>query len=111
MKRKRTPDAWRILAKAYPQIAEAVSGSVEKALALSGLDEKTRQLVYIAAQTAVNYPLAVQYHVPLALKAGATRDEIVGAALIAAAAAGPKGFVSSVPSILEACATCKRKKS
>ena len=54
----------------------------------------------IAVQTAVCYPLAVKYHVPLALQAGATKDEIVGAAAIAAAAAGPKGFVVCFPSIL-----------
>lgn len=95
-------DAWESLVKEYPQIADAISGSVVKMLSLSGLDEKTRQLVYIAAQTAVCYPLAVKYHVPLALKAGASKDEIVGAAAIAAMAAGPKGFVTCFPVIVKA---------
>src|SRR5690348_10239011 len=94
-------DAWESLTKEYPHIANAISGSVLKVLAVSGLDEKTKQLVYIAAQTAVCYPLAVKYHVPFALAAGATRDEIVGAATIAAIAAGPKGFVTCLPVILE----------
>ena len=93
-------DAWESLVKEYPQIAEAISGSVLKVLSVSGLDEKTKQLVYIATQTAVCYPLAVKYHVPLALAAGASRDEIVGAAAIAAIAAGPKGFVTCFPVIL-----------
>ena len=78
-------DAWTALTSQYPEIAEAISGSVERVLARAGLDEKTKQLVYIAAQTAVCYPLAVKYHVPLALKAGATKDEIVGAAAISPA--------------------------
>lgn len=93
-------DPWETLVMEYPQIADAISGSVLKNLAVSGLDEKTKQLVYIAAQTAVCYPLAVKYHVPLALAAGASRDEIVGAAAIAAIAAGPKGFVTCFPVIL-----------
>jgi AhpD family alkylhydroperoxidase len=85
----------------YPEIAQALSASVGGLLELSGLDEKTRQLTYIAAQTAVCYPLALKYHVPLALKAGATPREVVGAAAIAAAAAGPKSFVMCYPTIKE----------
>ena len=94
-------DAWQLLCQHYPEIGRAISGSIEGILSLSSLDEKTAQLVYIAAQTAMNYPLAVKYHVPLALKAGASADEIVGAAAIAAAVAGPKGFVSCFPAMLE----------
>jgi alkylhydroperoxidase/carboxymuconolactone decarboxylase family protein YurZ len=37
----------------------------------------------------------------MALEAGASKDEIVGAAAIAAAAAGPKGFVNCFETILE----------
>ena len=69
-------------------------------LKLSTLDEKTAQLVYIAAMTALDYPPAMRYHVPMALEAGASGDEIVDAASIAAAAAGPKGFVNCFPTIL-----------
>ena len=97
-------DAWQQLTQAYPALAESLSGSVVNTLAQTGLDEKTKQLVYIATQTAVCYPLAVQYHVPFALKAGATRDEIVGAAAIAGIAAEPKGFVTCLPTILKATA-------
>ena len=86
-------DPWQLLEAEYPEIAQALSGAVGNVLEVSGLDEKTRQLIYIAVQTAVCYPLAVRYHVPLALQAGASRREIVGAAAIAAAAAGPKSFV------------------
>lgn len=94
-------DSWEHLLKQYPEIADTISGSIQKIFSLSELDEKTRQLVYIAAQTAVDYPLAVKYHVPLALKAGAGKNEIVGAAAIAAMAAGPKGFVNCFPVIMK----------
>ena len=95
-------DAWETLVARYPAIAGAIDKGIESVFAATtALDEKTRQLVYIAAQTAVCYPLAVKYHVCEALKAGATPDEIVGAAAIASTAAGPKGFVSSFPTIVE----------
>jgi len=92
---------WQQVVSLYPEMASAVSGGVSGILDASGLDEKTKQLVYIAVQTAACYTLAVQYHVPLALKAGATRDEIIGSALIASAATGPKGFVTCFSAILE----------
>jgi alkylhydroperoxidase/carboxymuconolactone decarboxylase family protein YurZ len=92
---------WELLQEHCPHLAASLSASVETILATSGLDEKTKQLIYIAVQTAVNYPLAVKYHVPLAQKAGASDREIIGAAFIAAAAAGPGGFVSGFPALVE----------
>lgn len=94
-------NAWQELSAASPELAASIDASITDLFRLSGLDEKTRQLVYIAAQTAVCYPLAVKYHVPLALAAGASADEIMGAAALTVAAAGPKGFVKCVPAILE----------
>lgn len=93
---------WDILASERPDFAEVISAYFEKILSMSGLDEKTRQLVYIGVQTAVNYTPAVKAHIPFAVKAGATKDEIVGAAAIAVLGAGPKGFVSSFPAIQQA---------
>ena len=98
----RGTDAWQALVREYPDLAKTISGSIENLLSQTKLDEKTRQLIYIAVQTARCYPLAVEYHVPLAMMAGATVDEIVGAAAIAVTAAGPKGFVTCFPRIMEA---------
>jgi len=86
-------DAWQLFLSHYPDIAGAVSTGTDNIFSLVRLDEKTRELVYIAAQTAVCYPLAVKYHAAEALKAGASPDEIVGAMAVAATAAGPKGLV------------------
>ena len=98
----RPTDGWQELVREYPDLAKTISGSIENLLSQTKLDEKTRQLIYIAVQTARCYPLAVEYHVPLAMMAGATVDEIVGAAAIAVTAAGPKGFVTCFRSIMEA---------
>ena len=94
-------ERWELLVKEYPQIAEHISNSILKMFELSTLDEKTTQLVYIAVMASLDYPPAMRYHVPMALDAGASRDEIIGAASIAAAAAGPKGFVNCFGTILE----------
>ena len=88
-----SPDAWQLFLSHYPDIARAVSEGIDNIFSLVRLDEKTKQLAYIAAQTAVCYPLAVKYHAAEALKAGASPDEIVGAMAVAATAAGPKGLV------------------
>ena len=101
LKMENNLDAWEFLKKEYPKVADAIDQSIGNIMELAKLDEKTKQLVYITAQTAVNYPLAVKYHAALAIQAGATRDEIVGAASIAASVAGPKGFVRCFPSIIE----------
>jgi len=95
------PDDFAQLERDYPEIAAALSGAVVGVLDVSGLDEKTKQLVYVAVQTAVCYPLALKYHVPLALKAGASPREVIGAAAVASAAAGPKSFVTCYPTIRE----------
>lgn len=97
-----TYDAFALLSKEYPEIAKTMSGYVEKLLDLSPFDEKTKQLVYIGVQAGIGYPLAMKYHVPLALQAGATPDEVVAAASIGATAAGPRGFVTCFPAIIEA---------
>ena len=94
-------ERWELLVKECPQIAKHISGSIMKMLELSTLDNKTAQLVYIAVMASLDYPPAMRYHVTMALEAGASRDEIVGAASIAAAAAGPKGFVNCFPTIME----------
>jgi len=94
-------DPWQLFLSQHPDLANAVSGGIDDLFSRVRLDEKTKQLVYIAAQTTVCYPLAVKYHVPEALKAGASPDEIVGAMTVAAAAAGPKGLVLCYAAVAE----------
>ena len=94
-------ERWELLVRECPQIAENISGPIMRMLELSKLDQKTAQLVYIAVMTALDYPPAMRYHVRMALEAGAGGEEIIGAASIAATAAGPKGFVNCFPTILE----------
>lgn len=92
---------WDVLKREAPVYPEMIDAYIGKTFAASGLDERTIHLIWIAVQTALDYDLAVKVHVPLALQAGATEREIVGAAAIAGAAAGPKGFVKCFPLIID----------
>jgi alkylhydroperoxidase/carboxymuconolactone decarboxylase family protein YurZ len=93
--------AWQILEQNGNDYACAINDYIGRVRQLSGLDEKTFHLIWIAVQTALDYDLAVKAHVPLALSAGATLSEIVGAAAIAGAGAGPKGFVKCFAAIIK----------
>ncbi|HZP21175.1 MAG TPA: carboxymuconolactone decarboxylase family protein [Bauldia sp.] len=63
------------------------SGAV---VASPGLDEKTKNLIYIAMKAATGDPGAVFAHVPMAKKLGATRDEIKTTILLTLSVVGLK---------------------
>jgi 4-carboxymuconolactone decarboxylase len=52
------------------------------------LDERTRELVLIALQTTQSSPRALRRHVPAALRAGASPDEVIDAIGLALPVAG-----------------------
>jgi alkylhydroperoxidase/carboxymuconolactone decarboxylase family protein YurZ len=52
------------------------------------LDPKTRELVFLGIQTAMGLPRAIKVHVPRALEAGATDQEILWAITLALPNAG-----------------------
>lgn len=59
-----------------PDVASAFNGLIESLKNTTGLDAKTKQLVYIGIKSALGDTTAVYYHVPMAKKLGASRDEI-----------------------------------
>ncbi len=65
-----------------------------KAIVVSkGLDEKTKQLIYIALKASNGDVMAVNAHVPMAKKLGATRAEVGGAILMTLTVSGIRGVV------------------
>ena len=64
-----------VVSKAFFDLADTLQKD-------SGLDEKTFQLVYMALKASVGETGAVAAHAGLAKKAGATREEVLGAVLI-----------------------------
>jgi alkylhydroperoxidase/carboxymuconolactone decarboxylase family protein YurZ len=84
-----------------PEVAAAFNGLIEALKNTTGLDAKTKQLVYIGIKSALGDTTAVYYHVPMAKKLGATRDEIKDTILITLTVCGLKGVASCLPLALE----------
>lgn len=84
-----------------PEIASAFNGLIEALKNSNGLDAKTKQLVYIGIKSALGDTTAIYYHVPMAKKLGATREEIKDTILITLTVCGLKGVVSCLPTALE----------
>jgi len=88
--------------KEAPEVSKAFDGLIDSLKNTTGLDQKTKQLIYIGIKAALGDAGAVYYHVPMAKKAGATREEIKDAILITLTVCGLQGVVSCLPSALEA---------
>ena len=85
-----------------PEVAGAFNGLIEALKNTTGLDAKTKQLVYIGIKSAQGDTTAVYFHVIMAKKLGATRDEIKDTILITLSVCGLKGVASCLPVALEA---------
>jgi len=90
-----------IFQKEAPEVAKAFDGLIESLKATTGLDAKTKQLVYIGIKSSMGDTTAIYYHVAMAKKLGATRDEIKDAILITLSVCGLKGVASCLPVALE----------
>lgn len=65
------------------------------------LDDKTRQLIVLAVQTASRSQGGVRAHIPKARKAGATNEEMLDAMLIAMPTIGLGAILQIIPLILK----------
>jgi len=71
-----------------PAAATAIESLFATLLARPALDEKTKQLVYIAAAAAAGHVRGVPQHAASARALGATRDEVLETLLMTFPAAG-----------------------
>jgi len=92
--------------KEAPEVSKAFDGLIEALKATKGLDAKTKQLVYIGIKAAMGDATAVYFHVQMAKKVGATRDEVKEAILITLTVSGLKGVTTCLPPALEAYDKC-----
>ena len=56
----------KVFQKEAPQVAKAFDGLIQAIVNSKGLDEKTKQLIYIAMKSALDDPVAVKFHVAMA---------------------------------------------
>jgi alkylhydroperoxidase/carboxymuconolactone decarboxylase family protein YurZ len=80
-----------------PEVAKAFNGLIMSLVASKGLDQKTKQLIYIAMKAAMGDDTAVRAHLPMAKQAGATREEVVDAILMTLTVSGIRGVVHCLP--------------
>lgn len=80
-----------------PDVAKAFDDLIKAIAASKGLDEKTKQLIYIAMKASQGDIPAVIAHVPMAKKLGATKEEVVDAILMTLTVSGISGVVSCLP--------------
>lgn len=80
-----------------PEVAAAFNGLIRSLVASKGIDEKTKQLIYIAMKASMGDSMAVRAHLPMAKAAGATKAEVVDAVLMTLTVSGIRGVVTCLP--------------
>lgn len=88
-------------AKDFPELASKYLDLLEAQRSLKGLDEKTRQLINIGIQTANGNLRGVKYHAGMAKKAGATKNEVLGAVVLNLHLRGVGVVLDTLPVALE----------
>jgi alkylhydroperoxidase/carboxymuconolactone decarboxylase family protein YurZ len=92
---------YELFQRECPELAERFNSLVEVQKSLGGLDQRTKQLINIAIQTAIRNPRGVKNHAIMARAAGATRDEIIGAVVMNLHLTGLVTVLESLPAALE----------
>ena len=94
-------DEFKKFLKEFPEPGKAYLELFKSVMSRPALDSKTKQLILIGVMTAQNYPQGVRAHVPQALAAGATREEIMEAVLTPLPVSGISGILECLKVVLE----------
>jgi alkylhydroperoxidase/carboxymuconolactone decarboxylase family protein YurZ len=81
--------------------AAAWMGATKALSAACTLDDKTRDLAYLAVLAALRRESGIAFHVALAKRNGASRDEVISAVLLGLQPAG-HGVVACLPAAIDA---------
>ncbi|MDD1719958.1 MAG: carboxymuconolactone decarboxylase family protein [Methanoregulaceae archaeon] len=92
-----TRNPMEVFQEEAPEVAAAFNGLIMSLVGRKGLDQKTKQLIYIAMKAAMGDDMAVKAHLPMAKAAGATREEVVDAILMTLTVSGIRGVVHCLP--------------
>lgn len=82
-----------------PEFQQPWMEMVQKLAAASALDAKTEELAYLAVLAAAGMESGLPFHVTMAVRAGATREEVLSALLVGLPAVGQR-VVSALPAAL-----------
>ena len=84
-----------------PEIQKTYNDFIQSLIADKGLDNKTKQLIYIGMKMITDDERAVKMHVTFAKNAGATRDEVKSTVLLGLSVIGMKAVSKYLPIVLE----------
>ena len=89
--------------KELPELAKKYDELVDAQRNQKGLDQKTKQLINIALQTATRNPRGVKFHAMMAKQAGASKEEIIGAVAMNLHLTGLATVLDSLPAAIDGC--------
>ncbi len=92
---------YQLFQEECPELAESFNQVVQTQISLKDLDQKTKQPLNIAIQTANENPAGVKLHAQMAKKEGATRDEVKGAVVLNLHLSGLSTVLKCLPAALE----------
>jgi alkylhydroperoxidase/carboxymuconolactone decarboxylase family protein YurZ len=81
-------NAFQTFMSEAPQHAQAWGAMVQSLATASALDDKARELAYLAVLAALHRESGIPFHVQSAKQAGASREEVISAILVGLPAAG-----------------------
>lgn len=84
-----------------PEVFAGFNSLIKSLVATKGLDQKTKQLIYIGMKACQGDDTAVYFHVPMAKQAGASREEVKDTILLTLTVCGLKGINSCLVKALE----------
>jgi len=94
-------NAFQTFLNEAPKHSQAWMAAVQALDGASALDKKTGELAYIAVLSAVRMESGIPFHVHMAKKLGATREEVISAILVGLPAVG-HAVTQVLPAALEA---------
>jgi len=91
---------WEVFLKERPEVVKAYQELMKQINKNNVLDKKTMELVYVGIYSTIREGGALRHHIGEALKAGATKEEVEAAALLAFST-GVSSAELSLPIILD----------
>ncbi len=93
--------AFAVFATVAPEHAVAWMGLAHALDEACALDDKTKDLAYLAVLAALGLQSGIAFHVQQARRHGATRDEVISAILVGLPSAGHR-VISCLPAAVDA---------
>jgi len=91
------------LNKSAPEYTKAFGEFAKQARKGGVLSDKTKELIFIALCMAAHSIYCIAFHVKSAIEAGATRQEILEAGMVAGLMGGAPGVVEYFKYVIDAC--------